>query len=71
MKAIFWIGLASLIPGIASLLILPRSEQEGFRAGGVSMGIESRYQDELAPIVSAVMILGGPGTMIARKARTL
>jgi hypothetical protein len=60
MKAIFWIGLAVLSLGIASLMIpIPRSEEEGFRAGGVSIGIETNHREMLSPIVSAVMILGG------------
>jgi prolipoprotein diacylglyceryltransferase len=68
MKSIFWIGLAVLILGIASLLIpIPRSEKEGFRAGGVSVGIETHHQEKVSPIVSAVMILVGAGMMIAQK----
>ena len=68
MKSIFWIGLAVLILGIASLLIpIPRSEKEGFRAGGVSVGIETHHQEKVSPIVSAVMILAAAGMMIAEK----
>lgn len=68
MKTIFWVGLAVLILGIASLLIpIPRSEQEGFRVGGVSVGVETHHQDKVSPIVSAVMILGGASMMVAQK----
>lgn len=70
MKSIFWIGLAVLILGIASLLIpIPRSEKEGFRAGGVSVGIETHHEEKVSPIVSAVMILVGAGMMIAQKVK--
>jgi hypothetical protein len=71
MKAISWIGLALLILGIASLLIpIPQSEREGFRAGGLSIGVETHRQEKLSPIVSAVMILGGIGMMITQKVKT-
>ncbi len=70
MKALFWIGLVVLILGFASLLVpIPRNEREGFRAGGVSIGIETRHEEKVSPIVSAVMILGGAGMMIATKVR--
>jgi prolipoprotein diacylglyceryltransferase len=70
MKSIFWIGLAVLIMGIASLLIpIPRSEKEGFRAGRVSVGIETHHEEKVSPIVSAVMILVGAGMMIAQRVK--
>jgi len=71
MKALFWIGLAALILGIVSLVIpIPRQEREGFRIGGVSIGVETQHQEKVSPLVSAVMILGGAGMMIAGKRRT-
>ena len=70
MKAILWIGLAVLILGLASLVIpIPSSQREGINAGGVSFGIETHHDEKLSPIVSAVMILGGAGLMIAQKAK--
>lgn len=71
MKALFWIGMAVLILGIASLVVpIPRSEREGFRAGGLSVGIETRHERMLSPFVSAVMILGGIGAMITGKVKS-
>ena len=71
MKTIFWIGLAVLSMGVASLLIpIPHSEHQGFRAGGLSVGIETHHEEMVSPIVSAGMILGGAGLMIAQKVRT-
>ncbi len=68
MKALFWIGLLVLILGVASLLVpIPHSEREGFKAGGMSIGVETRHEEKVSPIVSAVMILGGAGMMIAGK----
>ena len=68
MKALFWIGLVVLVLGVTSLLVpIPRSERAGLKAGGMSMAIETRYEEKVSPIVSAVMILGGAGLMIAGK----
>ena len=70
MKALLWIGLAVLVLGVVSLVVpIPRSEKAGFNAGGMSMGIETKYEEKVSPIVSAVMILGGAGMMIAGKQR--
>ena len=71
MKTLFWIGLVVLILGFASLLVpIPHSERQGIQAGGVSIGVETRTEERVSPIVSAVMILGGAGLMIAGKGRS-
>lgn len=71
MKALFWIGLVVLILGIVSLVVpLPRNEREGFKAGGVSVGVETRHEEKVPPVVSVVMILGGIGAMVAGKMRS-
>jgi hypothetical protein len=68
MKAIFWIGLLVLILGLASLFVpIPHSEEKGFKAGGISVGVETHHDEKVSPIISAVMILGGAGMMIAQK----
>jgi hypothetical protein len=69
MKALFWIGLVVMVLGIVSLVVpIPRTEQEGFKAGGVSIGVETHHTENVSPIVSGVMILGGAGMMIAQRA---
>jgi len=71
MKALFWIGMAVLILGIASLVVpIPRTEREGFKAGGVSFNVETRHDEKVSPFVSAVMILGGVGMLVAGKMRS-
>ena len=71
MKALFWIGIVVLILGLASLVVpIPRHEREGFKAGGLSVGIETRHDEKVSPIVSAAMILCGAGLLIAGKRRS-
>ena len=70
MKALSWIGLVLLILGIASLFVpIPRSEHDGVNVAGVSIGVETRHDEKVPPIASAVMILGGAGLMIAGKGK--
>jgi hypothetical protein len=71
MKALFWIGLTVLILGLVSLAVpIPRTERDGFKAGGISIGIETQHSERLSPIVGGVMILAGAGMMIAGKRRS-
>ena len=70
MKPLFWIGLVVLILGFASLLVpIPRNERHGLQAGDVSIGVTTQTEEKVSPILSAVMILGGAGLMIAGKGR--
>ena len=70
MKPLFWIGLVLLILGVVSLLVpIPRNERDGVNIVGVSIGVETRHDEKVPPIVSAVMILGGAGLMIAGKGK--
>ncbi len=70
MKPISWIGLVVLVLGVLSLVVpIPHKEREGFSAGGISMGVETQHSQTVSPIISAVMILGGAGMMIAGKSR--
>ena len=71
MKPLFWVGLVLLILGVASLLVpIPRNQREGVKVGGVSIGIETRHDEKTPPVVSAVMILGGVGLMIAGRSKS-
>ncbi|HXN46020.1 MAG TPA: hypothetical protein VN893_05230 [Bryobacteraceae bacterium] len=58
MKTLFWTGTAVLILGIASIFVpVPR-------------GIETQNAQVMSPLLSAVMIMGGIGTMAAGKVKT-
>jgi len=66
MKALFWIGLVVLILGVASLVIpIPSTDRDTVEAAGITLGVETHHQDLVSPVVSALMILGGAGMMIA------
>ena len=68
MKMLFWLGLVVLAIGLASLVVpIPRSEESGFRAGGISVGVETHHSEKVPPMLSAVMILVGAGMMIAQR----
>lgn len=70
MRILFWVGLVVLILGVVSLVVpVPRTEREGFKAGGISIGVETRHSKRVSPIAGGVMILAGAGLMIAGKVR--
>jgi hypothetical protein len=60
-----------LIVGIASLFVpIPHNQREGFKAGDVSVGIETRHEDKVSPYMSAAIILGGAGMMVVGRTRS-
>ena|SRR5207245_2323728 len=72
MRILFTIGAILLILGIASLFIpIPTRERHGFKAGGVSVGIETVEHQKVPPLVSAVVIAGGVALMIAGSRRRI
>jgi hypothetical protein len=68
MKALFGFGLVVLCLGIASLFVpIPNRERTGLRVGDVSVGITTQHDEKVSPVVSAVMVLGGAGMLIAAR----
>jgi hypothetical protein len=68
MKVLFWIGTVLMVLGIASFFVpIPHSQREGFKAGGVSIGVETQHRETVPPVVSGAMILAAAGMMIAAK----
>lgn len=71
MKAIFWLGLTLAVLGLLSLVIpVPHSEQKGFTAGGISVGVETHHDEKVPPLISGAMILAGAAMMIVQKAKS-
>ncbi|MCU1286727.1 MAG: hypothetical protein JWO13_3077 [Acidobacteriales bacterium] len=70
MKNLFWVGIVVLILGVLSLFVpIPQTQHEGIKAGGLSIGVETRTEEKVSPIISAVLILGGAGMAIGAKAK--
>lgn len=68
MKVLFWIGILFALLGILSLFVpIPHTEHEGFSAGGFKVGVETKHNETVSPLISAALILGGVGLMIAGK----
>jgi len=67
-KQLFWIGIVLVVLGLLSLVVpIPHNEHEGISAGGVSVGIQTQHSERVSPIISAVVILGGAGMIVAGK----
>jgi len=68
MKGLFWLGLVLLVLGIASLVVpIPHKEREGVKVGGASIGIETKHDEKVSPIISAALIAAGAGLIVAGK----
>jgi hypothetical protein len=68
MKALFGIGLTVLTLGCLSLVVpVPSRERTGVKVGDLSVGVTTRTDEKVAPIVSAGLILGGVGILIASR----
>jgi hypothetical protein len=66
MRALFAIGLALLVLGMASLFVpIPRRERHGLEAGPVSIDVETVERERVHPAISGVLIAGGVALMIA------
>ncbi len=61
-------GAVLLILGLVSLVVpIPHHEREGVKVGGASVGIETKHDEKVSPIISAVLIAAGAGLMFAGK----
>lgn len=71
MKPLFWVGLALLVLGIVSLVVpIPSSERDSVRIGGMSLGVETKSENKLPPMVSGLLVLGGVALLIVGRKRT-
>jgi hypothetical protein len=66
MKALMIVGVLLVILGIISLFVpIPHNENKGLSAGDVHIGVQVRHDEKVSPIVTAVLLIGGVGLMIA------
>jgi len=66
MKALMVVGVLLVVLGIASLFVpIPHNENKGINAGDVKIGVQVRHDEKVSPIISAVLIIGGIGLMLA------
>lgn len=66
MRGLFWVGLVIFLLGIASLFVpVPHNENHGIQAGGVSIGVQTHENERVPPYVSAILLAGGIGMMLA------
>jgi hypothetical protein len=70
MKPLFWVGLIVLILGIASFVIaVPQSESHGVKVGDASIGVTTKSNQKLSPVIGGILCAVGAVLMIggARK----
>jgi len=66
MKALMIVGVLLVVLGISSLFVpIPHNENKGINAGDVKIGVQVRHDEKVSPIISAVLIIGGIGLMVA------
>lgn len=60
MKTISWIGLVVLILGVLSFVVpLPHSESHGVKVGDASVGITTKSNEKVPPVVGGILCLVG------------
>ena len=70
MKTISWVGLLLLVLGILSFVIpVPRSESHGIKVGDASVGITTKSNEKLSPIVGGILCAVGAVMMIGSARR--
>jgi hypothetical protein len=66
MKPLMIAGIVLVVLGIASLFVpIPHNENQGINAGDVHIGVQVRHDEKVSPIITAVLIIGGVGLMVA------
>ncbi|MDP9266857.1 MAG: hypothetical protein M3P27_00850 [Acidobacteriota bacterium] len=66
MKALLWIGIVLVVLGVLSLIVpIPRQENHGIKAGDVSIGVQTRTEEKVSPMISAALIVAGAVMAVA------
>ncbi len=60
MKAVLVVGLIILVLGIVSFFVgIPRTETNGIKIGGASVGIQTRHTERIPTAGSIALVVGG------------
>ncbi|HSE48372.1 MAG TPA: hypothetical protein VLA96_04105 [Terriglobales bacterium] len=60
MKALLWVGIILVVLGVLSLFVpIPRQENHGVEAGGVKIGVQTKTEEKVSPMISAALIVVG------------
>ena len=66
MKPLFWVGAVLLIAGILSFVVpIPQSETHGVKVGDASVGITTKSEHKLSPVVGGILCAVEAVIMIA------
>jgi drug/metabolite transporter (DMT)-like permease len=66
MKPLFWVGAVLLIAGILSFVVpIPQSETHGVKVGDASVGVTTKSEHKLSPVVGGVLCAVGAVLMVA------
>ncbi|HVI09856.1 MAG TPA: hypothetical protein VND65_16335 [Candidatus Binatia bacterium] len=66
MRALMIVGVIVLVIGVLSFFVpFPHYEHHGFHVGDAHVGVTTRHDEGVAPVVSVVLIVVGAGLMIA------
>lgn len=66
MRPLAWIGIVVLVLGILSFVVpIPTSHSHEIRMGDASMGITTRHDEKLPPVVGGVLCAAGVVLLIA------
>jgi len=65
MKALLAIGLIVLIVGVISFIVpFPHATHHELGAGDVHVGVTTRHDEKVPPVVSVLLVVVGAGIMI-------
>ena len=66
MKALLGIGVVLVVLGVLSLFVpIPHQENHGIKAGDVNIGVQTRHDEKVSPVISAALIVGGAVMAVA------
>jgi hypothetical protein len=60
MKALLWVGIILVVLGIVSFFVpLPHTEDHSMQAGDLKIGVQTKDEEKVPPIISGALIVGG------------